>query len=194
MKKLLIGLLFALGGCTTLPDQVDLVPTTDPRSFLLESIVVMDDTYTRAKEGKDGFFPGTYTAEKSNAIGTFYRGGKFSIFYPSAFGRYFVRTGGVWVPNDPGRKMKAYCYFNSEYKEVENYDAAISANPKPVPGTSGINIVGTPQTTGNIVGNAIGGAIVGGIIARDTGAIQWLGEIDDADFSNRIRAAIRQTK
>jgi hypothetical protein len=181
---LFVSAVFA-SGCAALPELDNLAAPRSPKKFEVSELIQWS-----AAQGKEpgwaGLLPGTYTATYENSLGILFQGQPYSVFHPSNRGRYFVRTGGVWIPSDATKRVRLFVYFNYEWKEVNSYSEVLASNPKTLPSVAGISVVVTPVSGAGIVGGAIGSGVVNAIIAADTGRPELHLEVDK-DASRLIR-------
>ena len=194
MKIFVLLFVLFLSGCGTPGPLIsNLQKPSEVRAFTLNKKYEADFQKLKPKVSEAwrfGFFAGDYVAENENALGTFYRGPRHSVFLPSGGGRYVVRTGGVWIPKNDKDKVLLFTYFNFEWFEVANLDAALAKDPHGTT-TIGINVTVSPYSNAGVVGGAAGSAIVNLLIASDNGKYQLEGYIDDPQFADEIRKALK---
>lgn len=123
---------------------------------------------------EEGVTPGVYRAEKEDERGVFFRGSGRSVFHKNNTmpEKYFLRTGGVWLPKDPTQKAKLYSYIDNESYSVSDLSSITSQ--------TAISSMNSGVGAGHsFAGAIIGGAIVNSMIQADVGKIFMWPDIKD---------------
>lgn len=196
---LLSLILVMLSGCAT-PELSGLSPIQNGKSFNVKEMMVSNTGLFEGPAGdrRYGIAPGVYLAEQENALGTFYKGPRYGVFYAVPQG-FMVRSGGVWVPRNPMLEVKVYAYFDLEWTQVDDYQSAISLQV-PKEGRDGAKLDTAQLAINNapkgspIIHQAVGGAIayalIDAVIAADRGKPAFIWDVADKEMNKNIRALV----
>ncbi|MBE7368693.1 hypothetical protein [Ramlibacter pallidus] len=127
-----------------------------------------------------GLMPGSYVAEKENALGTFYRGAGRPIWARSGTTPAQLFAGGIWVPKNASDVPRLYIIRDNVLRttsDLDQYSLAYSQNR-----------IASGQPVGpSVTGSVIGGAIVGAILQAEAGTIYIHEPSGDPTFDNRLK-------
>lgn len=125
---LIVVLISFLSGCATPSLEVsDLREPARTSTFVLPEMAPLKPESTKfinvnSGTKQIGLLPGTYTAEKENAVGIFYLGPNPAIWQEvehwALSSNLFVHRGGIWIPHDPKMRPRIYSYVGS-FKAVQ---------------------------------------------------------------------------
>jgi hypothetical protein len=142
-----------------------------------------------------GLLPGTYVAEREDALGIFYRGEGRPQFHGGVKGlaekRFALLTGGIWVSKNPSIPPRLYFYVEAGYPSVDTVENAVTAN---VAAKAAVADAAAPLTSSQIanrpnvsigqgaVAGAVAGALSAAPLAANVGKINFWPGINDPQF------------
>lgn len=197
-------------GCASQPPAVlNLNPALRADQILVTEVI----SYKTEKIGpmgtpwQIGLLPGTYTAEKENELGVFYRGEGRSIWARRDIqeeGPLYIYTGGIWISKGSGL-LRLYSYYDSEIhtaRSLKEYDLQVgNAATEGLDALTNSNIDVAAATRKPViqtaVGAALGAAIVSAAIQADAGKInlfedQW--GSNDPNFIAQMQKYIARSR
>jgi hypothetical protein len=177
-----------LSGCATkiVPETHGLVDVVEKRKIVLSEVlpVSRDCGYENS-----GLLPGTYVAEKENALGTFFRGPGKVFYMKGGGGRIYLYGGGLWLARE-GTEAPTYVYsiYDPDFTSADSMEHAIAAVTK----ESSADLIGTapvPLTAAAGVGTGIAMGIISALGESPRGHIDICRTKQEGAIT-KLRAAV----
>lgn len=189
-----------LGCASTPPEATDLRQPVTPRTAVIHEAV----SWVVSGKSVHGLLPGVYTAEKENALGTFFKGKGEALFMGQEGTYYILQEGGFWMPRAPDALPRLYftlipdkTFIGDKLTKVK--ELPTSAPQAPPPSADVAPDVVTPIVLRSGVApeaaglaGAISTGILGAIIESSRGDPLLLPPITDANLARQLRAALLQ--